>query len=417
MSDYLDSLETRDPQQREAELMARLPGLIAKAQSVPGWARLLQGVDAAQINHRSALAQLPVTHKSDLVRLQQQAQPFGGLNVTPSHAMRRLFMSPGPIFDPQGQGEDWWRFARPLHALGLRAGHVIQNCFSYHFTPAAFMMEEAARKLGCAVIPAGSGQTEQQVQAIAALRPDAWVGPPSFLRIIVERARELGADISSIKMALCSAEALPPRLRRWFYEQGITRVMQTYGTADIGNIAYETAVGDEVNEGMVLDEDLILEIVQPGGSQPVAEGEVGEVVITSFNPDYPMIRFGTGDLSRVLPGPSACGRSNVRIAGWLGRADQATKVRGMFIHPLQVQEIMRRHPQVQRARMVVSGAMSNDRMVLHCEVAEAPPSADLTATLISAMRDITKLRGEVQFCTPGSLPDDGRLIEDVRSYD
>lgn len=415
MTDYLDSLETRDPQLREADLMTRLPQLVARAQTAPGWARILAGVNAREITSRAALAQLPVTRKSDLKELQQQAMPFGGLTATPVSTLRRLFMSPGPIFDPEGQGIDWWRFARPMAAVGLRAGHVVQNCFSYHFTPAAYMVEGGAARLGCPVIPAGIGQTEMQVQAMAALRPDAYIGTPSFLKIIIDKAREMNADISSVQRAVVGAEALPPSLRKWLQENGVPNVLQMYGSADIGNIAYETQTGGEVNPGMVLDEDLILEIVRPGTGDPVAPGEVGEVVITSFNPDYPLLRFGTGDLSSVLPGLSPCGRTNTRIRGWMGRADQTTKVRAMFVHPSQVAEVAKRHPAILKARLVVSGEMANDVMTLHCEVEQAASvSADL---IVDTIRDVTKLRGEVKLVPPGSLPNDGKVIEDARKYE
>ncbi len=416
MPDFFDQQEQRDPVSREAELMARLPSLIAHAQTASGWADILRGVDASTINSRQALASLPITRKSDLKDLQQQTQPFGGLNTTPCRDMRRIFMSPGPIFEPQGQGGDWWRFARPLHALGVRKGHIIQNCFSYHFTPAAYMVEEAARLIGCPVIPAGTGNTELQIQAIQALRPDVFVGAPSFLRIIISKAQEIGADISSLKMALLSAEALPPSLRERFFQQGITHVMQTYGTADIGNIAYESSSKGVLNKGMIVDEELIVEIVEPGSGNLVKQGEIGEVVVTSFNPDYPLVRFATGDLSQILPGNSACGRSNTRIAGWLGRADQTTKVRGMFVHPSQVQEIAKRHPDILKARLVVSGQMSNDHMVLHCEVEDVEQSNDVDA-IIASIREVTKLRGSVQFEAKGSLPNDGKVIADMRSYE
>jgi len=414
MADYLDALETRDPAQRERDLMARLPPLLARAQRTPGWGRILAGIDAAAIDTRAALARLPVTRKSDLKDLQHADMPFGGLTSTEPRRLGRWFMSPGPIFDPEGRGADWWRYARPFHAVGLRAGHVIQNCFSYHFTPAAFMVEGGAARIGCAVIPAGSGQTEMQVQAIAALRPDAYVGTPSFLKIIIEKALEMGADIGSLRHAVVGAEALPPSLRAWLREHGVPHVVQTYGSADIGNIAYETETGGEVNPGMVLDEELILEIVRPGTGDPVAPGEVGEVVITSFNPDYPLVRFGTGDLSALLDGISPCGRSNVRIKGWMGRADQTTKVRAMFVHPSQVAEIVRRHPEVLKARLVVSGSMGNDVMTLHCEVAD--PAATPGAAIVETIRDVTKLRGDVELVARGSLPNDGKVIEDARSY-
>ncbi|MFS0756032.1 AMP-binding protein [Noviherbaspirillum sp. 1P10PC] len=416
MTAYFDALETRDPQQRERDLMTRLPSLVERAKGATGWARLLGDIDAGDITSRAALARLPVTRKSDLKQLQQAQPPFGGMNATPLQSLSRIFMSPGPIFDPEGCGEDWWRYARPFHALGMRCGELIQNCFSYHFTPAAFMVEGGARKLGCPVIPAGSGQTEMQVQAIAALRPHAYAGTPSFLKIIVEKALEMDADISSLRRALVGAEALPPSLRAWLQEHGVPQVLQTYGSADIGNIAYETMSDGEVHPGMVLDEEILLEIVRPGTGDPVPEGEVGEVVVTAFNTDYPLIRFATGDLSAVLPGMSPCGRSNVRIRGWLGRADQTTKVRAMFVHPSQVADVMRRHPQVRRARLVVSGEMANDVMTLLCEV-DRPQDSGMAADIVASIREVTKLRGEVSLVAPGTLPNDGRVIEDARKYE
>ena len=416
MTAYFDELETRDPQQRERDLMARLPSLIERAKGAPGWARQLARIHAGDITSRAALAQLPVTRKSDLKPLQHAEPPFGGMNATPLQALSRIFMSPGPIFDPEGCGEDWWRYARPFHALGMRRGELIQNCFSYHFTPAAFMVEGGARKLGCPVIPAGSGQTEMQVQAIAALRPQAYAGTPSFLKIIIEKALEMDADISSLRRALVGAEALPPSLRAWLREHGVPHVLQTYGSADLGNIAYETMTDGEVHPGMLLDEEVLLEIVRPGTGDPVPEGEVGEVVVTAFNHDYPLIRFATGDLSAVLPGMSPCGRSNVRIRGWLGRADQTTKVRAMFVHPSQVADVMRRHPQVRRARLVVSGEMANDVMTLLCEV-DQPQDSGMAADIVATIRDVTKLRGEVSLVAPGTLPNDGRVIEDARKFE
>ncbi|RZI44626.1 phenylacetate--CoA ligase family protein [Herbaspirillum sp. HC18] len=415
MTDYLDSLETRDPEQRERDLMARLPQLVARAQTAPGWARILDGVKASTITSRAALAQLPVTRKSDLKDLQHKDAPFGGLTTTPARQLRHLFMSPGPIFDPEGQGQDWWRFARPMAAVGLRAGHIVQNCFSYHFTPAAFMAEGGAAKLGCAVIPAGIGQTEMQVQSMAELKPDAYIGTPSFLKIIIEKAREMGADISSVQRAIVGAEALPPSLRKWLQDNGVPNVLQMYGSADIGNIAYETQTNGQVNPGMVLDEDLILEIVRPGTGDPVADGEVGEVVITSFNPDYPLIRFGTGDMSAVMSGISPCGRTNTRIKGWMGRADQTTKVRAMFVHPSQVADVVKRYPQIIKARLVVTGEMANDVMTLHCEVDD--PDFISADAVVDTIRDVTKLRGEVKFVPRGSLPNDGKVIEDARKYE
>ncbi|MBZ2206184.1 phenylacetate--CoA ligase family protein [Massilia soli] len=415
--DTLDALETRNPADRESDLMARLPQLVALAKRAPGWQRILDGFDPATIDSRAALATLPITRKSDLKTLQKEPAPFGGLNATPLSALARVFVSPGPIYDPEGRGQDYWRFARPLYAGGVRDGGLLQNCFSYHFTPAAFMVEGGAFRIGCTVIPAGSGQTEMQVLAMADLKPDTYVGTPSFLRIIIEKAREMGADISSVRNAVMGAEALPQSLRAWFQENGVPNVIQTYATADIGSIAYETVTDGVINPGMVLDEDLIVEIVRPGSGEPVAPGDIGEVVVTSFNPDYPLIRFATGDMSALLidAAPSRCGRTNSRIKGWMGRADQTTKVRAMFVHPSQVENIVRRHPQVLKARLVVSGRMANDAMTLHCEVAgEARP--ELAAAIVDSIREVTKLRGEVEFAAAGSLPADGKLIEDARDY-
>jgi phenylacetate-CoA ligase len=413
----LDALETRAPAERERELLARLPALIARAQQAPGWARILDGVDPQAITSRAALASLPVTRKSDLKALQGELPPFGGLTATPASALAHVFMSPGPIFDPEGRGADWWRFARPLFAAGVRAGGLLQNCFSYHFTPAAFMVESGAARIGCSVIPAGTGQTEMQVEAMAALRPDTYVGTPSFLRIIIEKARETGADIGSVQHALLGAEALPESLRIWFREHGVPHVFQTYASADIGSIAYETATDGVLDPGMVLDEEVLLEIVRPGSGEPVAAGDIGEVVVTLFNADYPLVRFATGDLSALLvdstPAPGA--RTNTRIRGWLGRADQTTKVRAMFVHASQVQNIVRRHPDILKARLVVSGRMANDLMTLQCEVVGTPDPALATA-IAASIREVTKLRGEVAFRSPGTLPADGKLIEDARDY-
>lgn len=415
MNDHFDAQEARDPARRERELMAGLPALIALAQQATGWAAILAGVDARDVATRTALAQLPVTRKSQLHELQAKQPPFAGLTLTAARKLRRLYMSPGPIFDPEGHGADWWRYARPMHAAGMRAGHIVQNCFSYHFTPAASMIEGGAARLGCTVIPAGIGQTEMQVQAMAQLRPDAYAGTPSFLKIIVEKARELGADISSLKRALVGAEALPPSLRNWLQQNGVPQVLQCYGSADIGNVAYETMTDGALNPGMVLDEDLILEIVRPGTGDPVPEGEVGEVLVTSFNADYPLIRFATGDLSAILPGVSPCGRTNTRIRGWLGRADQTVKVRAMFVHPGQVEEIRRRHPAILKARLVVEGEMGNDRMVLYCEV-ENTDQKELVLSIVDSIREVTKLRGEAKLISTGELQAEGRLIVDLRKF-
>ncbi|HRD92737.1 AMP-binding protein [Accumulibacter sp.] len=407
---FYDSLETRSPEEREAWLMARLPQQVAHAKRrSPYFRRLLAEHAADSVTSRAALSTLPLTRKSDLMELQRAAPPFGGLTATSLADLARVFASPGPIYDPQGRGPDWWRFARVLFAAGFRAGDLVHNTFSYHFTPAGFMIESAAQKLGCPVFPAGVGQTDMQVQAIADLKPVAYVGTPSFLRIILERADELGADVSSLRKAVVSGEALPATLRKLFNDRGVV-VRQAYATADVGVIAYETASED----GLVVEEDVLLEIVRPGTGDPVAEGEVGEVVVTGFNPDYPLIRFATGDLSAVLPGASPCGRSNVRLKGWLGRADQTTKVKGMFVHPSQVAAIVARHTEIGRARLVVDNADDQDRMILRCEV--ATPSDDLRAGVVISIREVTKLRGEVAFHAPGDLVNDGKVIEDLRKY-
>jgi phenylacetate-CoA ligase len=340
--------------------------------------------------------------------------PLGGLNATPVEKLAKLFVSPGPIYDPEGRGTNWWRSARGLFAGGFRAGDLVINTFAYHFTPAGSMLESGALALGCTVIPAGTGHAEMQVAAIHDLRVSGYVGTPSFLKLIVEKADELKSDISCLKKAQVGAEYLPPALRKTMQDRGIA-VTQMYGSADLGVIAYESVMPDgAVNEGMILEEALILEIVRPGTGEPLPDGEVGEVVITSFNRDYPLIRFGTGDLSAVLSGTSPCGRTNVRIKGWMGRADQSTKVRAMFVTPGQVAEVLRRHVEVRRARLVVEGEEGNDRMTLLCEAAESRQG--LGEALIASMRDVTKLRAEVQLVAPGSLPNDGKVIEDKRKY-
>lgn len=414
MTAFYDSLETRSPDEREAALMAALPAQIAHAQQKSAaFAEILQGVNAAGITSRAALAQLPVTRKSELLERQGAQRPqqiFGGFNaIELGRDMPRLFASPGPIYEPESRRPDYWRMARSMHAAGFRAGELVHNCFSYHFVPAGSMMETGAQALGCTVFAGGTGQTEQQVQAMADLRPAAYVGTPSFLKIIVEKAAEMGIRLPSLTKAMVSGEAFPPSLSQWMQEHGID-AYQSYGTADLGLIAYETAA----REGLVLDEGVIVEIVRPGTGDPVAEGEVGELVITTLNPDYPLIRFGTGDLSAYLPGQCPTGRTNARIKGWMGRADQTTKVRGMFVHAKQVAEVVKRFPQIAKARLVVTGEMANDQMELQVETTETAPGFALQVT--DALREVTKLRGEVQMLAPGSLPNDGKVIEDARSY-
>jgi phenylacetate-CoA ligase len=413
--EFFDKLETRAPKRREAALMAELPKLVAHAKRrAPGFAKILGDVDPSRVKSRAALAKLPVTRKSDLGTLQKEMPPLGGLNATPVEKLGKLFVSPGPIYDPEGRGKDWWRTARGLFAGGFRAGDRVLNTFAYHFTPAGSMLESGATAIGCTVIPGGVGQTETQVAAIRGLKVNAFVGTPSFLKLIVEKADEMKADISSLKKAHVGAEYLPPQLRKSLGERGI-RVSQTYASADLGLIAYESVMPDgTVNEGMILDERLILEIVRPGTGDPVAPGEVGEVVITTFNKDYPLIRFATGDLSAVLPGTSPCGRTNMRVKGWMGRADQSTKVRAMFVTPRQVNDIVRRHPEVLRARLVVEGEAGDDRMTLKCEMRERLQG--VAEAIIASIREVTKLRGDVQLVEPGSLPNDGKVIEDLRKY-
>ena len=410
--EHFDQLETRSPKAREAALTAALPKHIAWAKKhAPGFARILSAVNPSKVNSRKALARLPVTRKSDLAALQKALPPLGGLNATPP---AKLFISPGPIYDTEGRGVDWWRTARGLFAGGFRAGDVVINTFAYHFTPAGSMLESGALALGCTVVPAGTGQTEMQVAAIQGLQANGYVGTPSFLKLIVEKAHELKADISSLKKAQVGAEYLPPVLRTALQELGIS-VTQMYGSADLGLIAYESLLPDgSVAPGMILDEGLLLEIVRPGTGDPVEPGEVGEVVITSFNRDYPLIRFATGDLSAVLPGASPCGRTNVRIKGWMGRADQSTKVRAMFVTPSQVSEILRRHRYVEKARLVIGGEVGNDHMTLKCEVKEHREG--FVEAIVASIRDVTKLRGEVELVAPGSLPNDGKVIEDLRKY-
>ncbi|WP_431274189.1 phenylacetate--CoA ligase family protein [Variovorax ureilyticus] len=414
MTDYYDALEVRDPEVRERDLLAALPKQILRAQTATSaFAKLLDGVKPADVASREALAKLPVTRKSELLALQKErraSDPFGGFSaIRFGSRMTRVFASPGTIYEPEGEARDYWRTARALYAAGFRGGELVHNCFSYHMTPAGSIMESGAHALGCTVFAGGTGQTEQQVEAIVDLKPAGYAGTPSFLKIIIEKAAEKGVALPSLTKALVSGEAFPPSLRDWIAERGVAG-MQCYATADLGLIAYETPA----REGLVLDEGVIVEIVRPGTGDPVPEGEVGEIVVTTLNPDYPLIRFGTGDLSAVLPGPCPTGRTNKRIKGWLGRADQTTKVRGMFVHPGQVAEIARRFPEVQRARLVVEGEMADDRMTLRLECAHAPEG--LAQRIGEAIRDVTKLRGGVEFVASGSLPNDGKVIEDLRSY-
>jgi phenylacetate-CoA ligase len=405
--DHYDSLETRDPAQREQDEFAGLPNVLTRALRAPGWTQQLAGMDAVSIASRAALAALPILRKSDLVTLQKQAPPFGGFNVTPPGEMLRLLMSPGPIFEPEGHEDDFAGVARAMFAAGFRKGQIVHNCFSYHLTPGAWMFEAGSRALGCAVIPGGTGNTEQQVEAIAHLKPDGYVGTPDFLKILLDAAQAAGKGVSSLKRGLVSGAALPASLRQELADRGVD-VLQCYAIAETGVIAYETPA----REGLVVNEHLLVEIVRPGTGDPVPEGEVGEIVVTSFSPDYPMIRLATGDLSAVMPGGSPCGRTNMRIKGWMGRADQTTKVKGMFVRPEQIAEVARRHPELGRARLVVSRAGEQDAMTLQAECASLPEG--LAEAVATSLQAVTKLKGAVMLVPPGSLANDGKVIADER---
>lgn len=423
MSDFYDVLETRHPAEREAALMAALPEVVAQARRhAPAYAALLADVVPTDIDSRAALAHLPVIRKSELLERQQALrtqEPFGGFSaigwrgLSAARGARRVFQSPGPIYEPEGHATDYWRMARALWAAGFRSGDLAHCSFSYHLTPAGSMMEGGAHAIGCTTFPGGVGNTELQLQAVAELQPHAYIGTPSFLKILVEKAAETGVSVASITKALVSGEAFPPSLRDWLAERGI-QGYQCYATADLGLIAYETAA----RQGLVLDEGVIVEIVRPGTGDPVPEGEVGELVVTTLNPDYPLVRFGTGDLSAILPGTCPTGRSNTRIKGWMGRADQTAKVRGMFVHPSQVADVVKRFPEVGRARLVVEGEMATDRMTLKAELAPSRVAVPegLAERLADVVRDVTKLRSQVELLPAGSLPNDGKVIEDLRSY-
>lgn len=413
-STFFDAMETRAPDAREAELFAQLQIHIAQAKArAPYLAALLADVDAAAVTNRAALARLPLIRKSDLIDIQKDAPPFGGLTTRAAGAMGRIFMSPGPIFDPEARGSDPWRTARGIYAAGFRAGDIAHNCFSYHFTPAGSMFESGAQAIGCAVVPAGVGNTETQVQAITHLQPRGYLGTPDYLKVILEKADEMGVPPLSIRFGHVTGGAFLPDMQAYYRERGIA-VYQSYGTADAGLIAYETPARD----GLVIEERVIVEIVRPGTGDPLPEGEVGEVVVTPLAPHYPLIRFATGDLSALLPGTgtSACGRTNRRIRGWLGRADQTTKVKGMFVHPRQIAEIIGRHAAagVHRARLVVAREGDSDSMTLHCEV-DNPGAEGLARAVSDSLQAVTKLKGAIALCPPGTLPNDGKVIDDIRA--
>lgn len=409
MADYFDDLEVRSTEQREREQLGALAACVAhaKAQS-PYFAQALRDVDPRTLTDRAALTRLPVMRKSELHGLQQSRPPFGGLTAVDTARLAKIFVSPGPIYDPEGAGPDYWRTGRALYAAGFRAGDVVQNCFSYHLVPAGSMLEGGLRALGCVAIPAGVGQTDMQVSTMADLRPVGYTGTPSFLKLILEKGDELKRDLSHLKKALVSGEAFPAPLRDFFATRGIA-AYQAYATADVGTIAFETSA----REGLVVDEGVLVEVVRPGTGDPVPDGEVGEVVVTGITcADYPLIRFATGDLSAVLPGVSRCGRTNTRIKGWMGRADQTTKVRGMFVHPHQVAAVVKRFPAIQRARVVVDSPDGSDRMRVLCAVSAEMDG--LKVQIETAIREVTRLRGDVEFVESQSLPNDGKVIEDQR---
>jgi phenylacetate-CoA ligase len=407
MTDRYDDLETRDPQARERDQFGRLPEQIARAMTAPGWAKHLAGVDPKSVTSRAALAKLPVLPKSSIVNLQKDNPPFGGLNVIAPGQAKRLQMSPGPLFEPEGHGKDFGDGARALFAAGFRAGDIAHNSFSYHLTPGAYILEEGAFALGCAVIPGGVGNTEQQLEAIAHYKPQGYIGTPDFLKILLDTGEKTGKPASSFKRGLVSGAALPPSLRDELGKRGVS-VAQCYAVAECGVIAYES----DAREGLIVSENLIVEIVRPGTGDPVPDGEVGEIVVTTFRLDYPMVRLGTGDLSAFMPGVSPCGRTNRRIKGWMGRADQTAKVKGMFVHPRQVAEIGKRHGELGKLRLVVSRADEQDAMTLLAEC--AAPGAGLDAAVAATLQSVTKVRGSVKLVAPGSLPNDGKVIADER---
>lgn len=409
MADQYDSLETRDPAEREADLFQRLPEILRKAVSAPAYAERLKGIDPTRITSREALASLPVLRKSELPNLQKLSPPFGGFIAPAPGLFGRLFTSPGPIFEAEPDVKDPWRAARGLHAAGFRAGDIVLNTFSYHLTPGGFIMDSGARALGCAVIPAGPGNTEQQLELIEAYRPSAYCGTPDFLKTLLDAAASAGRDASSIKRALVSGAAFPKSLQEEFTARGI-EAFQAYATADLGFIAYETSA----HEGLLVNENIIVEIVRPGTGDPVPEGEVGEIVVTTLDPHHPFIRLALGDLTAILPGASLCGRTGMRIKGWMGRADQAAKVKGMFVRPEQVAEIGRRYPDLSRLRLVLDRENETDVMNL---IAESEDLTDeLTASIGTTLQEVTKLKGKVTLVAPGTLPNDGKVIDDQRKY-
>ncbi len=407
-ADFYDELETRDPAAREAALFGALPAHLTGVKAdAPYYRKLLKDIDPANISDRAALATLPVTRKSELVTIQSTGDPMGGMTTRPPGRLLRIFQSPGPTYDAEGFGVDWWNTARALYASGMRKGDIVHNTFAYHFTPAGVMMEAGAHAIGCAVFPAGVGNTELQVQAIHDIKPTAYTGTPSFLRILLEKADEMGKDVSSLKNACVGGEGLLPDLRAAIESHGV-HCGQAYASADLGAIAYETPA----REGLVVSENIIVEVVRPGTGEPVPDGEVGEVVVTPLRSGYPLIRFATGDLSAVMVGQSPCGRTNMRLKGWMGRADQTTKVKGMFVHPAQIAEINRRHPEITRIRAIVTQSNGVDVLTVKCAI--DANGEKLVDALTQTVQNVCKLKGLVEIVAPDSLPNDGKVIEDAR---
>ncbi|TCO69642.1 phenylacetate--CoA ligase family protein [Rhodovulum euryhalinum] len=406
MTAHFDDLETRSADERAASLAQCLPAQIAAAKALPGYAKALAEVDPDSVTGREALATLPVLRKSALTGAQAAHPPFGGYTVWPASGFDHVFQSPGPIYEPGCVSTNWWRLGRFVHACGIGEGDIVQNCFGYHLTPAGMMFENAARAVGAAVLPAGTGQTELQARAAHDVGVTAYAGTPDYLKVILDKANEMGLDLSRIRRAAVSGGALFPSLRQEYADRGIS-VLQCYATADLGNVAYESPA----MEGMIVDEGVVVEIVRPGTGDPVPDGEVGEVVVTSLNPDYPLIRFATGDLSAVLPGISPCGRTNMRIKGWMGRADQTTKIKGMFVRPEQVADLVARHPDVARARVIAGREDEMDTMTVQLETTATDP-----APYEASVAAVLKLKGKVELVPPGSLPNDGKVIDDQRSY-
>ena len=403
---FFDDLETRSSDQRSTENAALLKDILNLAANLDGYKAAFGSLDLSIFKSLEDLPSLPVLRKSELSERQTRGNVLGGYSNRKSFEFAHLFQSPGPIYEPGGISHDWWRIGRFLHALDIGKGDIVHNCFSYHLTPAGMIFENGARAVGAAVVPAGVGQTELQVRAAVDIGSNVYTGTPDYLKIILDKADELGESLSFNRAAV-GGGALFPSLRQEYSDRGIV-CRQNYATADLGNVAYES----EALDGMIVDEGVVLEIVTPGTGNPVPVGEVGEVVVTSLNADYPLIRFATGDLSAFMPGMSSCGRTNVRIKGWMGRADQTTKIKGLFVRPEQVADLVSSHKDIQRARIVATREGEMDVMTVKIETENNDTDA-FNSSIVSTL----KLKGNVELVSPGSLPRDGVIIEDLRKYD